>query len=235
MSNDQDPDSLDPRYDGIYQRGGSTGTDLQGGSGAWTSEAEPSGAARPQSAGCSASSHMSSSPRSSSPRPSSSFASEQVASRSEQAISRSAEPQAAGPASPYEEPLSAQPSARSSHSPQEPGTRSQPGLPPSRTEEQQIIREVGPSAPEDLAGSAHRNPYDFWIWGTAAVLVALGIFFLVAPVLYAEITPVLQSGPYYSPWFNYTMSAASPLIFVGVATAVAQLFVLSSRHARRRH
>ncbi len=233
MSNDQDPDSLDPRYDGIYQRGGSTGTDLQDGSGAWTSEPEPSGAARPQSAGPSASSQTSSS-ASSSPRPSSSFASEQAASPSDQAVSRSAEPQAAGPASPYEEPLSAQPSARSSYSPQEPGTRSQPGSASSRTEEQQIIREVGPSAPEDLTGSAHRNPYDLWIWGTAAVLVALGIFFLVAPVLYAETTPVLQSGAYYSPWFNYTMSAASPLIFVGVATAVAQLFVLSSRHARRR-
>ena len=102
-----------------------------------------------------------------------------------------------------------------------------------------VIREVGPEAlgqPEP--GTPPRNPFDVWAWVVAAVLVALGVYFLSAPLIHeqqwVEQFELGQIGtPYSNPWFNYTVAAAPPLIFLGVATAVVQLFVLSIRHTLR--
>lgn len=73
----------------------------------------------------------------------------------------------------------------------------------------------------------------------AAVLTVLGVYFLSAPIMheraFMEATSTGQGGAMYSaPWFNYTSMAAPPLILLGVAAAVVQLFVLSIRHTLRR-
>ncbi|MHA7181702.1 hypothetical protein ACX80J_16470 [Arthrobacter sp. MDB2-24] len=101
-----------------------------------------------------------------------------------------------------------------------------------------VIREVGSEAPGQPRLIPPRNPFDVWAWVVAAVLVALGVYFLSAPMIheqqYMEQLTLGQMGtPYSNPWFNYTVTAAPPLIFLGVATAVVQLFVLSIRHTLR--
>jgi hypothetical protein len=102
-----------------------------------------------------------------------------------------------------------------------------------------VIREVGSEAPGQPEPSLPpRNPFDVWAWVVAAALVALGVYFLSAPMIheqqYVEQLALGQMGtPYSNPWFNYTVAAAPPLIFLGVATAVVQLFVLSIRHTLR--
>ncbi|MFC3298501.1 hypothetical protein FJV46_01790 [Arthrobacter agilis] len=98
-----------------------------------------------------------------------------------------------------------------------------------------VIREVG-AEPETQHEPAPRqgNPFDVWLWVVSAVLVALGVFFVSAPMLYAERAEVIASTTYYSsPWFNYTVMLAPALILLGAATAVVQLFVLSIRHTLR--
>ncbi|OUM40990.1 hypothetical protein [Arthrobacter sedimenti] len=102
-----------------------------------------------------------------------------------------------------------------------------------------VIREVGSEAPgQPEPSTPPRNPFDVWAWVVAALLVALGVYFLSAPMMYeqqyVEQSAQGQMGtPYSNPWFNYTVAAAPPLIFLGVATAVVQLFVLSIRHTLR--
>ncbi|MHA7280424.1 hypothetical protein ACX80H_11785 [Arthrobacter sp. MDT2-2] len=102
-----------------------------------------------------------------------------------------------------------------------------------------VIREMGSEAPgQPEPGTRPRNPFDVWVWVVAAVLVALGVYFLSAPLIheqqYAEQFALGQMAtPYSNPWFIYTLAAAPPLILVGVATAVVQLFVLSIRHTLR--
>jgi hypothetical protein len=98
-------------------------------------------------------------------------------------------------------------------------------------EDSSIIREVGA---EPVLEPEHprltRNPFDVWLWVISAVLVALGVFFVSAPTLYAEDVATTY---YSSPWFNYTVMIAPPLILLGLATAVVQVFVLSVRHTLR--
>jgi hypothetical protein len=109
--------------------------------------------------------------------------------------------------------------------PQEP----EPGPEPS------AIREVVPAAPARQDDTAPRNPYDRWVWITAGVLVGFGVFFLLAPAVYEQqylesFTPGQVAFPSVSPWYSRTAGLAPVLLLLGVATAVAQLFVLSLRH-----
>lgn len=107
-----------------------------------------------------------------------------------------------------------------------------PALPdePAPAVETSAIREV--AAPAQQVGAPPRNPYDRWAWITAGVLVALAVFFLAAPSIYAqqymEALPMGQS--YVSPWYDRTIFAAPVLLLLGITTAIAQLFVLSIRH-----
>ena len=106
-----------------------------------------------------------------------------------------------------------------------------------RPEDRSPIRELGAEEPEP-GGHTAPNPFDRWIWGVAAVLLGFWVFLMFIPVLFAEsIQEAMQSGMqtsyYIGHWSNYSSTAATPLIFLGTATAVAQLFVHSSRHARR--
>ncbi|MFJ6003239.1 hypothetical protein [Arthrobacter sp. NPDC092385] len=99
-----------------------------------------------------------------------------------------------------------------------------------------LIREVGPEAAGTPIADSRRNPFDVWIWVVAAVLTTLGVYLISAPMVYerqyAESLGQMTS-QYSMPWFNYTSMAAPPLILLGVATAVVQLFVLSIRHTLR--
>ncbi|KNC19715.1 hypothetical protein AC792_04895 [Arthrobacter sp. RIT-PI-e] len=104
-------------------------------------------------------------------------------------------------------------------------------------EDHSVIRELGAEAPEP-GGYGGRNPFDYWIWGVAALLLALGMYLTFVPVLLAEsiqeqMQSQAQSSYYMGHWSNSPGTIAIPLILVGTATAVAQLFVLSHRHARR--
>ncbi|MCU1634548.1 MAG: hypothetical protein JWM61_3200 [Micrococcaceae bacterium] len=101
------------------------------------------------------------------------------------------------------------------------------------------ISEVGPAtATREEYEPAPRNPFDVWIWLVAAALTGLGSYFLSAPMLferqYMEQLAVEASPVGYSaPWFSYASTAGPPLILLGVATAVTQLFILSIRHTFR--
>lgn len=113
-----------------------------------------------------------------------------------------------------------------------------PALPrePERTVEPGIIREVGPEPTvEPDGGLPARNPFDVWIWVVAAVLTGLGFYLLTAPMIHEQSFMDGQglTSPYSMPWFNYTGMAAAPLILLGIATAVVQLFLLSVRHTLR--
>ncbi|WP_104180208.1 hypothetical protein [Arthrobacter sp. B0490] len=112
-----------------------------------------------------------------------------------------------------------------------------PALPhePERPVEPSAIREVAPQGLPRQDEAVPRNPYDRWLWILAGALVALGVFFLAAPMLYEQqymeaMTSGQPGGGYINPWYNYTAAAAPVLLLTGVATAVAQLFVLSVRH-----
>ncbi|MHA7209764.1 hypothetical protein [Arthrobacter sp. MDT1-65] len=112
-----------------------------------------------------------------------------------------------------------------------------PALPPEPepSVESSAIREVAPGAPPRQDEAAPRNPYDRWLWILAGALVAFGVFFLAAPMLYEQqyLEAMTSSQPgagYINPWYNHTAVVAPVLLLTGVATAVAQLFVLSVRH-----
>ena len=111
-----------------------------------------------------------------------------------------------------------------------------PALPvPEAAADPSAIREVVPETPTRQDHRAPRNPYDRWVWILAGVLMASGMFFLLAPILYERqyleaMNTAQTGGGYVNPWYNYTSLAAPVLLLLGVATAVAQLFVLSIRH-----
>ncbi|MHA7218509.1 hypothetical protein ACX80L_06410 [Arthrobacter sp. MDT1-48-3] len=106
-----------------------------------------------------------------------------------------------------------------------------------RTADPSEIREVGPGTVARPAHDTPRNPFDVWVWLVAGVLLAAGTYLLVAPILhdqqYLESMALAPSGPTGPPWFQYTVTAAPPLILLGGGTAVVQLFVLSIRHTLR--
>jgi hypothetical protein len=187
MGSDRRQDTYDPRYDGIYQRGGESVT-----AGPVTSPASPAPVTAPAAAAWSRAADPSSE------RPGRGGA--------------AAERSAAGPAGP-----------------------SRPEASPAGVAD---IRDIGPEPVVHPGSSGQRNPFDLVLWIVAAILVALGAYFLAAPMLYEEAyrerylqDPSLD--PYTMPWFNYTVTAAPPLILVGAATAVVQLLVLSLRHTLR--
>ncbi|KQO01737.1 hypothetical protein ASF21_09070 [Arthrobacter sp. Leaf234] len=115
-----------------------------------------------------------------------------------------------------------------------------PALPVAPPDEAAIpgIVEVGPDTARETEEPRPRNPLDVWIWVAAAVLTALGVYFFAAPSMYQRAFDEAMmngqaNGMYVNPWFNTTVLAAPPLILLGLATAVAQLFVLSIRHTLR--
>lgn len=129
----------------------------------------------------------------------------------------------------------ASPASRTSHRVAPPAPQA-PALPAAETAaDPSAIREVVPETPTRQDHRAPRNPYDRWVWILAGVLVASGMFFLLAPILYEqqymEAMNTAQTGAgYVNPWYNYTSMAAPVLLLLGLATAIVQLFVLSIRH-----
>lgn len=116
-----------------------------------------------------------------------------------------------------------------------PPSRPVPAPPPSQREDTSPIREIGVEDPQEATPRGDRNPFDAWIWVAAAVLLGLGLFVLSAPALFAESIEeqVLTTGFYAGHWSQQSSTIAFPLVLVGSATAVVQLFVLSHRHTRR--
>ena len=169
MSTDQQPTSYDPRYDGIYQRGGAA----------------------------------------SAPRP-------HVEARRETPVDDPSRTTAAAFA--HEE--------------------RRVDAPPAETAPEPAIRDLGAQPEAHVAPDRSRNPFDVWVWLAAAVLTGLGIFFLSAPIVYAEEYAeqmMSQSGTamYTPPWYSWTNAIAPTLVLLGLGTAVVQVFVLSIRHTLR--
>lgn len=100
------------------------------------------------------------------------------------------------------------------------------------------IVEVGPDTVQATEEPRPRNPLDVWIWVAAAMLTGVGFYILSGPMLFeqqmaTQVGDGATSAYATTPWVYWMNPAAPPLILLGLATAVAQLFVLSIRHTLR--